>query len=144
MILQRVFYIVVILIGRDVMEFKKTLFRLIKTIILVIAALVIIFFAGRYGWKIFGFAACENTAIESVSVSETTVSISGRDPALFPAGFIGYLAKQEGDRLYIGVNYSRLFGFFELGRFDIDIPINGEINEIYLKTAKNSELIWKR
>lgn len=126
------------------MEFKKLLFRLTKIIVIAIAAIVILFFAGRYGWRVFGFAACENTAIESLKVSENSVSISGYDPASFPSGFIGYVAKQKGERLYIGVNYSTLFGFFELGRFDIEVPFEGEVNEIYLKTNKSEELIWKR
>ena len=126
------------------MKFKKLLFRLIKIIAIAIAASVILFFAGRYGWRVFGFAACENTAIDSINVSENHVSISGHDPALFPSGFIGYVAKQEGERLYIGVNYSALFGFFELGRFDIEVPFEGEVNEIYLKTSKSEELLWQR
>ena len=126
------------------MKFKKLLFRLIKIIVIAIAAMVIIFFAGRYGWRVFGFAACENTAIDLIKLSENHVSISGHDPALFPSGFIGYVAKQEGERLYIGVNYSALFGFFELGRFDIEVPFEGEVNEIYLKTNKSEELLWQR
>ena len=56
---------------------KKTITTLLTAAILLIA----VFAAGRYGWKLLGFRACEEAGIESVEVSETTVTVKGFCPA---------------------------------------------------------------
>ena len=54
-----------------------------------IAAVVLaaVFFAGRYGWKLGGFRACQSAGITSVEVSEKAVHITGFCPGSFPEGF---------------------------------------------------------
>lgn len=52
---------------------KKT-----RTVLLMIAViLTAIFLAGRYGWKLGGFRACQGAGITAVEVSEKAVHITG-------------------------------------------------------------------
>lgn len=117
-----------------------------KKILYLIAGAVIILFlvfsAGRYGWKVFGFSACQGAGITKVAVSDSNVQITGFYPGSFPEGFCGYYARQEGTRLYAGFRFSALFGMFETGDFSVSIPVKGEIDEVILKTAENETLIW--
>ena len=117
---------------------KKTL-----TALLVIAViLTAIFLAGRYGWKLGGFRACQGAGVTSVEVSEKAVHITGFYPGSFPEGCCGYYAKEQDNKLYVGFRFSNLFGFFETGDFDITIPVKGEINEVILKTSMNETSVW--
>ena len=122
------------------MKFKKV-FIAIVVVLMVLAG---IFFAGRYGWKLLGFKACEGAGIESIMVSEQQVEIQGYRPGLNPAGFIGYHAEEKDGKLYVGFNFSGVFGFFETGDFKIQIPVESEIQEVYMKTSKNEHLIWSK
>lgn len=119
------------------------IFRKILAAIL-ITALVLggVFLAGRYGWKIRKFDACQGAGIESVEVREDAVRIRGFYPGSFPAGFCGYYAEEQDGRLYVGFRFSALFGFFETGQFDITIPVSGEIREVILKTKTMETGIW--
>ena len=108
----------------------------------VVIILFLVFSAGRYGWKIFGFSACQGASITEVTVNETEVQITGFYPGSFPAGFCGCYVRQEGTRLYAGFRFSALFGMFETGDFSVSIPVKGEIDEVILKTAENETLIW--
>lgn len=114
------------------------------TIVILCVALLLagIFLSGRYGWKLFGFSACEAAGIEQVSVEENQVRLRGYDPGLAPEGFLGYHARQEGDTLYIGFRFSGLFGFFETGDFDITVPTEGTVTKIILKTADHEFPLW--
>ena len=87
---------------------KKTITTLLTAAILLIA----VFVAGRYGWKLLGFRACEEAGIESVEVSETTVTVKGFCPGSFPEGFCGYYAEEQDGRLYVCFAFSAVFGFF--------------------------------
>ena len=118
--------------------FRKIIVELVTTAILLTA----VFLAGRYGWKIFGFHACQGTGIESVSVGEYAVEIKGFYPGSFPEGFCGYYAEEQDGKLYIGFRFSAVFGFFETGSFDITIPVKSEINEVILKTKTMETSIW--
>ena len=118
---------------------KKTL-----TVLLTIAVvLTAVFLAGRYGWKLGGFRACQGAGITSVEVSETAVHITGFYPGSFPEGFCGYYSKEQDGKLYVGFRFSAVFGFFETGDFDITIPIKGKINEVILKTRMNKASLWR-
>ena len=112
---------------------KKTLIVLIVIAVILTA----IFIVGRYGWKLGGFRACQGAGINSVEVSETAVHITGFYPGSFPEGFLGYYAKEQDGKLYVGFRFSAVFGFFETGDFDITIPVKGNINEVILKTRMN-------
>ena len=117
---------------------KKT-----PTVLLTIAVvLTAVFLAGRYGWKLDGFRACQGAGITSVEVSETAVHITGFYPGSFPEGFCGYYSKEQDGKFYVGFRFSAVFGFFETGDFDITIPIKGKINEGILKTRMNEASLW--
>ena len=107
------------------------------------AILAAVFLAGRYGWKLLGFRACQGAGITSVEVSETAVHITGFYPGSFPEGFCGYYAEERDGKLYVGFRFSAVFGFFETGDFDITIPIRGEITEVILKTSMNETSLWR-
>ena len=82
---------------------KKTITTLLTAAILLIA----VFVAGRYGWKLLGFRACEEAGIESVEVSETTVTVKGFCPGC------GYYAEEQDGTLFVGFRFSAVFGFFK-------------------------------
>ena len=106
------------------------------------AALLAIFLAGRNGWKLGGFGACQGAGITSVEVDEKAVHITGFYPGSFPEGFCGYYAEEQDGRLYVGFRFSAVFGFFETGDFDIAIPVQGEINQVILKTNMVETSVW--
>ena len=117
---------------------KKTL-----TVLLVIAViLTAVFLAGRYGWKLGGFRACQGAGITSVEVREKAVQITGFYPGSFPEGFCGYYAREQEGKLYVGFRFSAVFGFFETGDFAVTIPVRGEIDEVILKTSRNETAVW--
>ena len=113
------------------------------TVLLVSAMiLAVIFLAGRYGWKVGGFGACQGTGITSVEVSEKVVRITGFYPGSFPEGFCSCYSEERGGKLYVGFRFSAVFGFFETGDFDITIPVQGMIDEVVLKTRMDETMIW--
>ena len=117
---------------------KKTL-----TALLVIAViLTAVFLAGRYGWKLGGFRACQGAGLTSVEVSEKSVHMTGFYPGSFPEGFCGYYAKEQDGKLYVGFRFSAVFGSLETGDFDITIPVKGNIDEVILKTRMNETSVW--
>ena len=116
--------------------------RILIVLLVVTGILTAIFLAGRYGWKLGSFRACQGAGITSVEVSEKAVHITGFYPGSFPQGFCGYYAKEQDSMLYVGFRFSAVFGFFETGDFDITIPVKGEINEVILKTRMNETSVW--
>lgn len=119
------------------------IFRKARMILLTTAVLLIIVFAaGRYGWKLLGFSACQGAGIESVEVSENTVKIKGFYPGLFPEGFRGYYAEEQDGTLYVGFRFSTVFDFFETGDFEVAIPAKGEIHRVIRKTKTSETTIW--
>ncbi len=116
----------------------KIVKRILVILLCVILLLAAVFLAGRYGWKLFGFKACESAGIKEATVEENQVHIRGFYPGSFPQGFLGYYAEQVDDTIYVGFKFSGVFGIFENGDFDITIPTDGTVNEIIIKT-KNSE-----
>ena len=117
---------------------KKTITTLLTAAILLIA----VFAAGRYGWKLLGFRACEEAGIESVEVSETTVTVKGFCPGSFPEGFCGYYAEEQDGTVFVGFRFSAVFGFFKTGDFEVSIPTRGEIRKVVLKTGLAERTIW--
>ena len=114
------------------------------TVLLVSAMiLAVIFLAGRYGWKVGGFRACQSAGITAVEVDEKAVHMTGFYPGSFPEGFCGYYSEEQGGKLYVGFRFSAVFGFFETGDFDITIPVRGEITEVILKTSMNETSLWR-
>lgn len=117
---------------------KKALAALAAVAVL----LLTVFLAGRYGWKLLGFRACQGAGITDVEVRENAVHITGFYPGSFPEGCCGYFAQEQDGKLYVGFRFSALFGFFETGDFDVTIPIKGEIDEVVLKTSMNETSLW--
>lgn len=120
----------------------KALKRVLTVLLMIAVILTAIFLAGRYGWKLGGFSACENAGITSVEVGETAVHITGFYPGSFPEGFCGYYAREQNGTLYVGFQFSAVFGCFETGNFDIIIPVKGEIKEVIVKTHMNENPVW--
>lgn len=120
----------------------KALKRILTVLLVIVVILTAVFLTGRYGWKLWGFRACQGAGISSVEVSETAVHITGFYPGSFPEGFCGYYAEERGGTLYVGFRFSAVFGFFETGDFDVTIPVEGEINEVILKTSMNETSVW--
>ena len=120
----------------------KALKKVLTVLLAVVVILSSVFLAGRYGWKLCGFRACQGAGITSVEVSETAVHITGFYPGSFPEGFCGYYAKEQDNKLYVGFRFSAVFGSFETGDFDITVPVRGEITEVILKTSMNETSVW--
>ena len=120
----------------------KALKRITTVLMVSTAILVTVFLAGRYGWKLGGFNACQSAGIRSVEVTGKVVHITGFYPGSFPEGFCGYYAREQDDKLYVGFRFSAVFGFFETGDFDIMIPVKSEINEVILKTSMVETPVW--
>lgn len=118
--------------------------RGIRALAAVLAVLAAVWLAGRYGWKLRGFDACQSAGIERVEVTDGQVTLTGFDPGSFPEGFVGWYAEQNGDRLFVGFRFGALFGAFETGDFTITIPTQGTVNEIYIKTGQNEYQIWPK
>lgn len=117
---------------------KKFLLVVLSCIIAVLA----LFLAGRYGWKLGGFRTCQSAGIQSVEVSEKAVHLTGFYPGSFPEGFCGYYAKEQDGKLYVGFRFSAIFGFFDIGDFDITISTKGEIDEVIIKTSMSEWPVW--
>ncbi|MGN1002138.1 MAG: hypothetical protein ACI4PC_05155 [Oscillospiraceae bacterium] len=107
-----------------------------------LVGLLALFLFGRYGWRLWGFRACEGAGIEAVEVTDGEVRISGFCPGSVPEGLLGCYAEEAEGRLYVGFRFSGVFGFFETGDFTVTIPVEGEIAEVILKTATSETLIW--
>ena len=121
----------------------KLLKRILITLLVIAVILTAFFIAGRYGWKLGGFRACQGAGIDSVEVTENGVHMTGFYPGSFPEGFCGYYSEEHDGKLYVGFRFSALFGSFETGDFDITIPTEGEINEVIIKTDMVETSIWK-
>ena len=65
----------------------KAVKRTLSVLAILAVILLAIFLAGRYGWKLGGFRACQGAGITSVEVSEDSVHIKGFYPGSFPEGF---------------------------------------------------------
>lgn len=120
----------------------KIIKTILTTLLIVALLLVGVFLAGRYGWKVFGFNACQGAWFEEIDVQKDFVRIKGGYPGSFPSGCCGYYSKEEDGKLYVGIRFSAIFGFFETGNFEFTIPVKGEIQEVILKTRNNEFSIW--
>ena len=68
----------------------KTLKKTVTVPMVIAVVLTAFFLAGRYGWKLGGFHACQDAGVTSVEVSEKAVHMTGFYPGSFPEGFCGY------------------------------------------------------
>ena len=120
----------------------KALKKTVMVLLVILVILTVIFLAGRYGWKLGGFRACQGAGISSVEVTEQNVHIRGFYPGSFPEGFCGYYSKEQDGTLYVGFRFSAVFGSLETGDFDITIPTESEIHEVIVKTSMCETTVW--
>ena len=62
----------------------KTLKRILITLLVIAVILTAFFIAGRYGWKLGGFRACQGAGIDSVEVTENAVHMTGNFDITIP------------------------------------------------------------
>ena len=124
-------------------RFKKTALSCAAVLLCLLGILLSVFLIGRFGWRLWGFRACQSAGIERVEVSEDCVEIAGFYPGSFPEGFLGYYAEEAEGKLYVGFRFSAVFGFFETGDFSISIPVQSEISEVVMKTSMGEHPIWR-
>ena len=125
------------------MKGKRTaLFRIGSALAITVAVLLLVFLAGRYGWRLLGFRACQGAGISSVEVSEQAVQITGFYPGSFPEGFCGCISREQDGKLYVGFRFSAVFGSLVTGDFTVTIPVKGEIKQVILKTGTGETTIW--
>ena len=120
----------------------KYLKRILIFLLILTIVLLAVFLTGRYGWKLGGFNTCETAGIEQVNVEEGHVRIRGFYPGSFPTGFLGYHAEQVDHTLYVGFKFSALFGIFETGDFDINIPTKGTVTQVVVKSGEHEYTVW--
>ena len=116
--------------------------KVVKRILIAVVILMGVFLFGRHGWKTGGFNACQGAGINLVEVGDSAVHIDGFYPGSFPEGFCGYIAEEKNVTLYVGFHFSALFGFFDTGDFDINIPIKERIDRVIMKTGTNETVVW--
>ncbi len=122
---------------------KEARKNIIKGLITAFVLVLVIFAAGRFGWRLFGFAVCESAGVESVEVTDGQVRLVGFYPGSFPQGFIGYHSEEENGKLYVGFRFGGLFGAFSNGDFDISIPVESKITEVIVKSRESEHVIWE-
>ncbi|WP_167956828.1 hypothetical protein [Anaerosporobacter faecicola] len=129
---------------------KKFVKKVAKCLGIVLACVVVLFFIGRYGWRLFGYQLCrsgESLGVSEVTVNDTEVYVHGFEPGSFPNYFIGYRYHFKDDNLYIGIKYSNLIGVWleDTGEFSIHIPRKGrKINHVYIKSGTSKRLVWPK
>ncbi|MGN1069945.1 MAG: hypothetical protein ACI4P5_06000 [Candidatus Fimadaptatus sp.] len=113
-------------------------------IVLAIALIVFpsIFLAGRYGWRLGGFGACQGAGLTRVEVCEGEVRLEGFCPGSSPEGFCGCYSEERDGKLYVGFRFSAVFGLLERGSFSVTIPVRGDIGEVILKTGAGETSVW--
>ena len=120
----------------------------IKVSALILLIVVVTFVGFRYGWRLFGFDACDNPNslfTENIKIEENLIVLSGDTSQSAPA-FVGYIYEISDGNLYVGLKYNLLFGFYErLGRFNIRIKCDtSQIKKIYFKNGNTEKLVWEK
>lgn len=114
---------------------------------ILLAAAALLFVLFRYGWRVFGFSACDSptdTYVDRIAVEGDTMLISGGAASSMTA-YVGYRASRSEDKLYLGIRHNGFLGFFQRrGDFQIEIPNAGGIREVFLKGAGNERLVWTK
>ena len=121
----------------------KTFLKILWMIALVA---VLLFAVGRYGWRVLGFAACDEPGmnfVETVTVDGATVRIVGGTADSF-SSYVGSLHELSDGRLYVGIKHNAFLGFLQrLGGFSLAIPTEGQpVTAIYFKGNGEERLIW--
>lgn len=125
---------------------KRKVKRILILFAAVVALWVAVFFGARYGCRLAGFSFCRTAQIESVSVEPDCVKIEGSWPGVFPESFIGYYAEVVDGTLYVGFKYNKLLGvwIYDKDDFQIEVPVEGQIYAVYMKSGNNEYQIWPK
>lgn len=115
--------------------------KFLITLAILVGVLAIVFAAGRFGWRLAGFGACENARIESVDVDAEKVTISGGYGSPDGKRFLGCYYTQEENALYVGFHFSRVFGVFCEQDFTVEIPAEN-VDKIYMRSGESECVIW--
>ena len=121
-------------------NYKKTIMILLTVAVLLMA----VFVAGRYGWRLLGFRACQGAGIESLEVSENTVKIKGFYPGSFPEGFCGYYAEEQDGTLYVGFRFSTVFGFLKPAILMLQSPSRERFVKSFSRQKHRKQLSGRR
>lgn len=123
---------------------KQKAKRVLALFAAVVALCVTVFLGARYGWRLAGFSCCRTARIESVGVEPGQVEIEGSWPGVFPESFVGYHAEVKDGALYVGFKYNKLLGvwIYDKGDFHIEVPVEGQIQAIYMKAGNQEYQIW--
>ena len=62
----------------------KAMKKVLVVLLVLAMILMAVFLAGRYGWKLAGFRACQGAGIDSVEVTENAVHMTGAALFLLP------------------------------------------------------------
>ena len=119
---------------------------LLKILLMIALVAVLLFVAGRYGWRVLGFAACDAPSTnyaETVTVEDATVRIFGGTASSF-SSYVGSIHELTDGRLYVGIKHNGFLGFLQrLGGFSLAIPTEGQtVTAIYFKGNNEERLIW--
>ena len=123
-------------------EFRKLVIVFTAVVLVLLVVLSVVFFCGRWSWKLQGFRNCEAASVKSVTVEDGQVRLTGSHLGVPPEGFLGYLSDEAQEELHVGLHFDGFFGIFENSDFDITVPVDGRITEIYLVTDQGSSLVW--
>ncbi|MCL2106750.1 MAG: hypothetical protein FWH26_06825 [Oscillospiraceae bacterium] len=119
----------------------------VKIILIFLVILLSISIFNKYGWRLFGFRLCtspENLGISSIEMGDGVLIVTGWVPYLPSSftGFDGYIAKQTGSTVYIGIKSKWRIGIKP--RFTLEIPIEEPVDRIILTDSKSEVSIYDR
>lgn len=116
--------------------------KVIKFIFIFLISICLLFWLARNTWKLFGFKYCDPVTIQTVEIEDNNVKIEGRDTNLIPKGCIGYYYEINDDCLYIGFNFSSIFGFFDTSHFEVNIQTDKPISKVIVKTNSSQQIVY--
>lgn len=120
--------------------------KILKILLMIVLAAVLLFLAGRYGWRALGYSVCDDpdtNFVETVTVEAASVHIVGGTAGSF-SSYVGNIHELSGGCLYVGIKHNGFLGFLQrLGSFSLTIPTDGQtVTAIYFKGNNEERLIW--
>ena len=121
----------------------KTLKKTLTVLLIIAVILLVIFLAGRYGWKLGGFRACQSAGITSVEVSEVAVHMTGFIPQSEQYGV--YVKLERNDVYSVTMSYDDFSGgvshadstAMDTGEFSFD----ANMEKMYLTVTADSRIM---
>ena len=120
----------------------------IQIFLVLIILYTLLFFSGRYAWRMRGFNGCTDIRTYDVTIENMQEDKFLLETHTFDSisAYVGNFYKIEGNRLYLGVKYNNLLGFTQrIGNGSFEIPCDTKIiNEIIVKDFKEEEVVWRK